>query len=132
MARKYNRIQQGEKAIMDNKQTIIYYNPKCSKCRLTLDLLNDHGTQPKIIEYLDNTPSKLELKEIIAQLGISADQLLRKNESAYQKSGLHDSSAEDEILDALVKYPILMERPIVIHNNKAKIGRPPELVLELF
>ncbi len=117
---------------MDNKQTIIYYNPNCSKCRLTLDLLDEKGTQPEIIEYLESTPTTSELKEIITKLGISAIQLLRKNEPAYQESGLQDTSSEDEILDAMVRFPILIERPIVIHNNKAKIGRPPEQVLELF
>ena len=94
MARKYNRIIEGEKAIMGNKQTIIYYNPKCSKCRMTLDLLNDKGTTPEVIEYLNNTPSKSELKQIITRLGITANQLVRKKESAYFEAGLNEASSE--------------------------------------
>ena len=131
MARKYNRKLKREKAKMDNKQTIIYYNPKCSKCRKTLDLLNDKGTTPEVIEYLNDTPSIAELKQIITQLGITASQLIRKKESAYQDAGLNESSSEDEILNAMVQFPILIERPIVIHNDKATIGRPPEKVLEI-
>lgn len=131
MARKYNRIIEGEKAIMDNKQTIIYYNPKCSKCRMTLDILNNKGTTPEVIEYLNNTPSKSELKQIITRLGITANQIVRKKESAYLEAGLNEASSEDEILNAMVQFPILIERPIVIHNDKAVIGRPPENVLEI-
>lgn len=131
MAYKYNHNLQGEKAKMDKNSTIIYYNSKCSKCRASLELLNNKGTKPKVIEYLNNTPSKSELKDLISKLGITADQLLRKKESQYQESGLSESSSEEQILDAMVKYPILIERPIVIHNDKATIGRPPENILDI-
>ncbi len=114
---------------MDNRQTIIYYNPKCSKCRVTLELLNKRSIEPKIIEYLNDVPSKSELKDIIARLGISADQLLRKIESVYQETGLNEASTEDEILNAMIEHPVLIQRPIVIHNGKATIGRPPEKIL---
>ena len=116
---------------MDTNHTLIYFNPKCSKCRMTLELLNEKGAEPEVIEYLQTIPSKTELKEILAQLGIAADQLLRKHESAYQEAGLNDSSSEKEILDAMMNFPILIERPIVVHNGKAAIGRPPENVLEI-
>lgn len=116
---------------MDNSQTVIYYNPKCSKCRVTLELLNERGFEPEVIEYLNDVPSKSELKEILTQLNISADQLLRKKETAYQEAGLSKVSTEDEILNAMMEYPILIERPIIIHNGKATIGRPPEKVLEI-
>jgi len=116
---------------MSNKQTLIYYNPKCSKCRMTLDLLREKGKEPKVVEYLQNIPSKSELKDILTRLGISANQLLRKNESAYQGAGLNETSTEDEVLNAMMKYPILIERPIVIHDGKAAIGRPPEKILEI-
>ena len=116
---------------MSSSQTTIYFNPKCSKCRMTLELLNDKGTEPEVIEYLQTVPSKSELKNILTLLGLSADQLLRKHESAYQEAGLNDSSSEKEILDAMMNFPILIERPIVVHNGKAAIGRPPENVLEI-
>ena len=131
MARKYNRKQDGEKVIMSNNQTVIYFNPKCSKCRMTLGLLNEKGEKPEVVEYLQNIPSKSELKNILSLLGVSADQLLRKKESAYQQAGLNESSTQDEIINAMMEYPILIERPIVIHNGKAAIGRPPENVLEI-
>ena len=116
---------------MDNNQTVIYYNPKCSNCRLTLELLNERNICPEIIEYLNDIPSKYELQDIITRLGLSADQLLRKKEAAYHKSGLNKTSTEDEILNAILEYPVLIERPIVVHNGKAMIGRPPEKVLEI-
>ena len=116
---------------MGNTQTTIYYNPKCSKCRSTLELLKENGKQPEVIEYLQSVPSKSELQGLIAMLGISAQQLLRKHESSYQEAGLSDASSEDEILDAMMKYPILIERPIVVHNGKAMIGRPPENILTI-
>ena len=116
---------------MANEQTTIYFNPKCSKCNLTLNLLKDNGKDPEVVEYLNSVPSKDELKDILGLLGLSAAQLLRTHESAYQEAGLSDASSEDEILDAMMKYPILIERPIVVHNGKAAIGRPPENVLAI-
>lgn len=116
---------------MGTNQTVIYFNPQCSKCRMTLELLNEKGTEPEVVEYLQSTPSKVELTEILTKLGISADQLLRKHEGAYQEAGLSDSSSEEEILDAMTKFPILIERPIVVHNGKAAIGRPPENILDI-
>ena len=116
---------------MTTDKTTIYFNPKCSKCRMTLELLNDKNINPEVIEYLESIPSKSKLKNILALLGLSADQLLRKHESAYQEAGLSDSSSEEEILDAMIKFPILIERPVVVHNGKAAIGRPPEKVLEI-
>ena len=116
---------------MNNKQTVIYYNPKCSKCRMSLGLLEAKNIQPQVIEYLHDIPEKAELLAIISKLGISARQLLRTKEAAYQAAGLSDASSENEVIEAMLKYPILIERPIVIHNNKAVIGRPPEKILEI-
>jgi len=116
---------------MADDQTTIYFNPKCSKCNLTLDLLKEKGKDPEVVKYLETTPSKDELKNILSMLGLSADQLLRKHESAYKEAGLSDDSSEDEVLDAMMKYPILIERPIVVHNGKAMIGRPPENILTI-
>lgn len=98
---------------------------------MTLELLNEKGIEPEVIEYLQTIPSKTEIKEILSQLGITANQLLRKHENAYQGAGLSDSSSEQEILDAMINFPILIERPIVVHNGKATIGRPPENILKI-
>ena len=116
---------------MANNPTTIYFNPKCSKCRMTLDLLHEKGKQPDVVEYLQNIPSKSELRNILTMLGISAYQLLRKKEAAYQEAGLNESSTEEEIINAMMQYPILIERPIVVHNGRATIGRPPENILEI-
>ena len=116
---------------MADEQTTIYFNPKCSKCNLTLNLLKEIGKDPEVVKYLETTPSKVELKNILSLLGLSADQLLRKHESAYSEAGLSDASTEDEILDAMMSHPILIERPIVVNNGKAAIGRPPENILEI-
>ncbi len=116
---------------MGNTQTVIYYNPKCSKCRMTLELLKEKGSEPEIVEYLNDVPSKSKLKDILTQLGLSANLLLRKNEPDYQQAGLSETSTEDEIINAMAEHPILIERPIVVHNGKAAIGRPPEKVLEI-
>ncbi len=116
---------------MANEQTTIYFNPKCSKCNMTLELLKEKGKIPEVVEYLQTVPSKDELKSILSLLGLTADQLLRKHESTYQEAGLSDASSEDEILDAMMNHPILIERPIVVHNGKAAIGRPPENILNI-
>lgn len=116
---------------MANEQTTIYFNPKCSKCNMTLELLKEKGKTPEVVEYLETVPSKADLQNILTLLGLSADQLLRKHESAYQEAELSTASCEDEIIDAMMKFPILIERPIVVHNGKAAIGRPPENILDI-
>lgn len=116
---------------MSPSHTVIYFNPRCSKCRTALGLLNERDITPKVIEYLKDIPSKTELEELLTQLGISANQLLRKKESIYKESGLNESSTEDDILNAMTKYPVLIERPVIVLNGKAIIGRPPEKVLEI-
>lgn len=109
----------------------ILHNPRCSKSRATLELLQANNIEPEIILYLEKTPSKTELTQIIKQLDITPRELLRKGEDAYKELDLQNST-DDAIITAMVSHPKLIERPIVIHNNKAKIGRPPEQVLELF
>jgi arsenate reductase (glutaredoxin) len=109
---------------------VIYHNPRCSKSRQTLQLIQDKGGDPKIIEYLDNPPSIEELKDIITKLGMSPRQLLRKKEAA--EAGLNDTSlSDDAIIAGMVANPRAIERPIVIKGNKAVLGRPPENVLDL-
>lgn len=110
----------------------IYHNPRCSKSRQTLDILNAQNVDVKIIEYLNATPDAATLKQILSYLNMSARDLLRKGESAYKEAGLDDMSlSEDDVIAAMVAHPILIERPIVINKHKAAIGRPPESVLDI-
>ncbi len=109
----------------------IYHNPRCSKSREALQLLQEKSVQPQIIEYLKNPPSVVELKNIIKLLGILAIDLVRKKEDAYKESGLNNSSSDAEVIKILAKNPVLIERPIVISGNKAAIGRPTENILKV-
>jgi arsenate reductase len=110
----------------------IYHNPKCSKSRQTLSLLNDQGIEPTIVEYLKTPPSKAELTKILAKLQLKPRDLIRKKEDAYAICQLDDMSfSDEEIIDFMVKHPILIERPIVLANGKAALGRPPENVLDI-
>ena len=111
---------------------IIYHNPKCSKSRQTLKLLEEQGENPTIIEYLKNPPTADKLKEILSLLGISPRDLIRKKENQYKDLGLANSELTNkDLIDCMVKNPILIERPIVIVNGKASLGRPPEQVLNI-
>lgn len=110
----------------------IYHNPRCSKSRQTLALIEEKGVTPNIIKYLDQGPDAETLAKIIQQLGLnSAHDLLRTKEEEYQAAGLSPESDDATVIAAMVKYPRLIERPIVVKGNKAVIGRPPESVLEL-
>ncbi len=111
---------------------VFYHNPRCSKSRQALSLLEEKSITPTIIHYLETPPDKKTLKEILSKLGISARQLLRTGEDEYKELGLADDSlTEAKLIDAMVKHPKLIERPILVVDNKAVIGRPPENVLEL-
>jgi arsenate reductase len=112
--------------------TTIYHNPRCSKSRQTLQLLEENNIQPIIRMYLQDTPSIEELQALLAQLQISPLELMRTKEDIYKELGLNKESSDEERLQAMHNNPKLIERPIVIHNNKAIIGRPPESVLALF
>ncbi len=110
----------------------IYHNPRCTKSRQTLELLCKKGIEPKIIEYLKTPPSRAELKHILKLLGMAPRDLMRRGEPAYKEQGLGDPALSDEaLIAAMVETPILMQRPIVLANGKAAIGRPPELVFEI-
>jgi len=110
----------------------IYHNPRCSKSRQTLQLLEENGVSPEIVLYLENTPNKATLKKIIAQLGIEVRDVMRKKEAEYKEQGLKDESlSDDQLIDAMIATPKLIERPIVVNNGKAAIGRPPENVLAI-
>lgn len=110
----------------------LYHNPKCSKSRQTLELLKKNGITPTIIEYLKTPPTAETLKEILSQLGFSPRDLMRKKEAVYAECELDDPSlSDDDLIDFMIQHPILIERPIVLANGKAALGRPPEQVLEI-
>lgn len=110
----------------------IYHNPRCSKSRNTLQLIEITGVKPEIVLYLDNPPSADELKSLLTKLGISARELLRTGEDAYKDNDLKNPDLSDaELIDFMVKFPKLIERPIVVKGDKAVLGRPPENVKAL-
>lgn len=110
----------------------IYHNPRCSKSRMTLNLLNEQGFQPEIVEYLKTPPSRKQLEDILNMLNLEPRQLMRTHESEYRDNQLDDESlSRDQLIDAMLRFPKLIERPIVVSNGKAAIGRPPETVLEI-
>jgi len=111
--------------------TIIWHNPRCSKSREALKILEDNGMDVRIYKYLDEKPSILEIKGMLEALGISARALMRKKEALYKELGLSKVEDEEALIEAMHKYPKLIERPIVIKDSKAIIGRPPQLILDL-
>lgn len=109
----------------------IYHNPRCSKSRQTLALLEERGHEPEIIRYLDRGLAAAEMRELASRLGLRLHDMLRTKESEYRAQGLSPESSDEMILQALVAAPILLERPIVVVGERARTGRPPESVLEL-
>lgn len=110
----------------------LYHNPRCSKSRGALELLEARGLQPQIVRYLEAPPSAGEIKSLLGKLGITARELLRSGEDEYKALGLGDTGlSEAQLIEAMVRHPKLIERPILIAGDKAVIGRPPEKVLEL-
>jgi arsenate reductase (glutaredoxin) len=110
----------------------IYHNPRCSKSRQTLQLLQEQGVDIEIIDYLKTPPSVEELDNILHKLAMEPRQLMRKNQAEYQTNNLDDTSLDRlALLRTMVQCPILIERPIVLANGKAAIGRPPEAVLDI-
>ena len=113
------------------KKITIYHNPKCSKSRETLALLRDRGVEPRVVEYLKTPPRAEQLRAIVRKLGITAEQLVRKGEDIYKAKYAGKTLTEAQWIEAMVKHPILIERPIVVRGTRAAIGRPPEIILEL-
>jgi len=110
----------------------IYHNPRCSKSRQTLQLLEDNGVEPTVVLYLETPPTRAQLITLLNKLKLSPRELLRKGEDEYQELNLANTELEDEeLLDAMVAHPKLIERPIVVRGSKAVLGRPPENVLKL-
>lgn len=110
----------------------IYHNPRCSKSRQTLEILEDKGLKPEIKLYLEDVPSSDELKSILKKLGMKARELMRIKEEEYRINHLDDDKlSEEQLINAMIRYPKLIERPIVVANEKAVIGRPPESVFDI-
>ncbi len=109
----------------------LFHNPRCAKSRATLQLLEKQGFKPEIRKYLDDTPSKSELKAIIDKLQIAPKALVRKGEKIYKEEFKGSELNDEAWIQAMVDHPKLIERPILIHGDKAAIGRPPEDVLKI-
>ena len=111
---------------------ILYHNPRCSKSRQTLALLEERGISPAVVRYLDTPPDAATLGGLLDMLGLEPRGLMRRKEAPYRELGLADESrSRAELIQAMVDNPILIERPIVVSGGKAAIGRPPESVLEI-
>jgi arsenate reductase len=110
----------------------IWHNPKCSKSRQALELLHGRGVDVEVVKYLENSPSKEEIIDLLSKLRISARELMRTKEDLYKELLLKDEMQEEKLIDAMVEYPKLIERPIIVTEKGVVIGRPPEKILELF
>ena len=110
----------------------IWHNPRCSKSRQTLELLRGRGLEPEIVEYLKTPPDAATLAAVLDTLGLEPRQLMRRKESVYRERGLDEPSlGRDDLIAAMVEDPILIERPVVLANGKAALGRPPAVVLDI-
>lgn len=117
---------------LDDSGGVLLHNPRCSKSRATLELLRNHAIDPLIIDYQETPPDAASLAMIVERLGIHARELLRSGEDDYQALGLDDHSlSPDQLIRAMVEHPRLIERPIFLYEGHARIGRPPEKVLEI-
>lgn len=113
-------------------EIVIYHNPRCSKSRQTLALLEEHGVKPTIIEYLQTPPNHQQIDSMLRGLEMQPRDLMRKSEAPYKDQGLDDEAlSRDQLIEAMVHTPKLIERPIVIAGNQIVIGRPPENVLSI-
>ncbi len=111
-------------------ETLIWHNPRCSKSRQTLALLEERGITPKIVRYLETPPTRAELQRALSLLDYAPRQLMRTKEALYTELALADAN-DEALIDAMLSHPKLIERPLVIHQNRAALGRPPEAVLEI-
>ena len=110
----------------------IYHNPRCSKSRQALQLLRDKGVEPVVVEYLKTPPDKSTLKKLLGMLGMEPRDLMRRKEKEYKELGLDDPGLSDQqLIEAIVEHPRLMERPVVVADARAALGRPPHRVLDI-
>lgn len=111
---------------------IIYHNPRCSKSRAAMELLTDKGIEANVVKYLETPPDRTTIIDLLDMLGLEPRELMRKGEAEYKDNNLADENlTDDDLVDALVKYPKLIERPIVVKNGQAAIGRPIENIIEI-
>ncbi len=111
--------------------TQIWHNPRCSKSRQTLELLKENGVEPEIILYKDDAPSAADIRAVLSALGKPPIELIRQKDAAFKELGL-EGADDDTLIIAMAAHPAIIERPVVRHEGKAAIGRPPEDVLKLF
>lgn len=109
----------------------LWHNPRCSKSRQTLKLLEEHGAQVTVRKYLEDAPSRHELERVSHLLGLPPAAMIRRGEKLFQELALDENDTPDDLFDAMAENPVLIERPIAIHADRAAIGRPPENVLPL-
>jgi len=109
----------------------IYHNPRCAKSRAALAILQAHEFPLRVVEYLKDPLTRAELAGLRKKLRLPPGEWIRKKESEYKQAGLGPNSSEAQLLDAMTKFPVLMERPIVVRGNRAVVGRPPERALQL-
>jgi arsenate reductase len=125
-------LQIRERAMPANHTVSIWHNPRCSKSRATLELLQQRGIEPAIVDYQENPPTAAEIEHALKLLGKQPRDLMRKGESIYAELALDDPKmTRKQLVDAMAKHPILIERPIVFAHGKAAVGRPPEAALEI-
>lgn len=115
---------------MSNKYTV-YHNPRCSKSRMAVEYLNEAGKSIEIIEYLKESPTKEELKLVLEKLNVSAESIIRKGEADFKEYFKGSELTENQWIEAMIKFPKLIERPIVIKGDKAVVARPTELIKDL-
>jgi len=109
----------------------IWHNPRCSKSRQTLQLLTERGIEPEVVEYLKTPPDAKEIKSVLKMLGKTPRDLMRVKEKAYGELGLKAETDDGRLIAAMAENPVLIERPVVIKDGRAAIGRPPEAVLDI-
>jgi arsenate reductase len=114
------------------ERIVIYHNPRCSKSRATLELLGTQGIRPEVVHYLETPPDAATLDRLLGLLDLQPRQLMRTREAAYRDHGLDDPAlTRQQLIEAMVRWPQLIERPIVVRGNRAALGRPPEKVLDI-
>ncbi|MFZ1815405.1 MAG: arsenate reductase (glutaredoxin) [Rhizobiaceae bacterium] len=112
-------------------EVTIWHNPRCSKSRQTLELLRNRGIEPRVVDYLKKPPTLADIQQALDLLDVEPATMMRTKESAWSENGLTRTSSRSQLLEAMAREPILIERPIVFANGQARIGRPPESVLEI-
>lgn len=115
-----------------DREVVIWHNPRCSKSRQTLKLLEERGIEPRVRRYLDDPPTESELDRVLKLLELKPRELMRRKESAYRENGLDDGDLDrDRLIRAMHEHPVLIERPVVLAGGRAALGRPPENVLDI-